>query len=32
MGQLQKGLASEGFERDYNKLPAIVTEFWGGPM
>ncbi len=32
MGQLQKAMASEGFERDYNKLPAIVTEFWGGPM
>jgi hypothetical protein len=32
MGQLHKAMSSEDFERDYTKLPAIVTEFWGGPM
>jgi hypothetical protein len=32
MGKLQKAMQSLDFERDYNKLPAIVTEFWEGPF
>ena len=32
MGKLQKAMSSLEYDRDWSKLPAIVTEFWAGPM
>ena len=32
MGQFQKAMLSEDFERDYTKMPSFVVEFWSGPF
>jgi len=32
MGKFQKAMQSVDFDRDYNKLPAFIVEFWSGPF
>ena len=31
-GKFQEAMLSAELDRDYNKLPAIVIEMWGGPF